>query len=89
MLKIILFSVVVIFTFTNCSERNLSTASFNVYFWHPENLNEKHLGTVQGLDQCSSAALNYASSKNLSRSDGWSYICCLKTSNSECSEKHR
>ena len=67
----------------------LDTATFNVYFWYPNNSNEQYLGIAKGLDQCGAMASSHANSKNLSRGDGWSYICCLKTSSSECAEKHR
>lgn len=89
MLKTIFFIVVSIFIFSQCTERNPSTANFNVYFWYPNNSNELYLGTAKGLDQCGTIASNHAISKNLTRSDGWSYVCCLKTSSSECAEKHR
>ena len=89
MFKPILFGIGVAFIFSQCSERNTSTATFNVYFWYPNNSNEQYLGTAKGLDQCGAIASNHAGSKNLSKTDGWSYICCFKTSNSECAEKHR
>jgi len=89
MFKTIFLAIAVAFIFSYCSERNPSTATFNVYFWYPDNPNQQYLGTTQGLDQCGSVASNFAVSKNLSRSDGWNYICCLKTNDSECAEKHR
>jgi len=68
---------------------NPSTAKYNVYFWFPQKTQEHFLGVVNGLDACGSVAHAYAQSKSLSRSDDWSYICCMKTSTSECAEKHR
>jgi hypothetical protein len=89
MLKTIFFLIGIALIFSQCTERNPSAATFNVYFWYPNNSNEQYLGTAKGLDQCGDIASSHAISKNLSRSDGWSYICCLKTSSSECAEKHR
>ena len=89
MLRAIFFSIAAALIFSQCAEKSPSTASFNVYFWHPNNPNEHHLGVAKGLDQCSGIASNYATSKNLSRDDGWSYVCCLKTADNECAEKHR
>jgi hypothetical protein len=89
MLKTIFFLIGIALIFSQCTERNPSTATFNVYFWYPNNSNEQYLGIAKGLDQCGAMASNHANSKNLSRGDGWSYICCLKTSSSECAEKHR
>jgi hypothetical protein len=89
MLKTIFFLIGIAFIFSQCTERNPSTATFNVYFWYPNNSNEQYLGIAKGLDQCGAMASSHANSKNLNRSDGWSYICCLKTSSSECAEKHR
>lgn len=70
-------------------EKNIETARYNVYFWFPDNSKENYLGEVDGLSACGSIAHGYAYSKNLNRNDGWSYICCMKTSSSECAEKHR
>lgn len=71
----------------SCSQ--LEKATYNAYFYFPDGNREYFLGTVVGLPQCGALAHSYASSKQLSRSSGWSYICCLKTSDSECAEKHR
>jgi len=70
----------------SCDE--IEDASYNVYFYFPNN-KEYPLGMANGLSQCGSVAYSYAASKNLSRSDGWSYICCMKAKGSECYEKHR
>lgn len=68
-------------------ERNLETSSFNVYFYYPDN-REEFLGQVTGLAACGSLAHSKASLLNMS-SANWGYVCCLKTSSSECAEKHR
>jgi hypothetical protein len=34
-------------------------------------------------------AHGFAASKNLSGNKDWGYICCMKTEDSECYEKHR
>jgi hypothetical protein len=73
----------------SCFDSMPSIATFNVYFWYPNDSKEYYLGTAIGLDQCGAVAANHAISKNLKRDDGWAYICCLKTSSSECAEKHR
>lgn len=68
-------------------ERNLERSSFNVYFYYPDS-REEFLGQATGLAACGSFAHSKASSLNMSRAK-WSYVCCLKTSSSECAEKHR
>ena len=67
----------------------LEKATYNAYFYYPGNTREEYLGTANGLSHCGSMAHAFASSKNLSRSDGWNYVCCLKTATSNCAEKHR
>lgn len=89
MIKFALLAVGAWLLLTQCTERSPSTATFNVYFWHPNSNEQKYLGTVSGLAQCQAAAHGFARSLNMDRGDGWSYICCLKTSTNECAEKHR
>jgi hypothetical protein len=68
-------------------------AIYNVLFYFPpngSNSKEYHLGAVKGLEQCQSLARSYATQKSGgSTKYGWSYICCLKTKDSYCEEKHR
>ena len=66
----------------------LERSTYNVYFYFPDN-SEYSLGKSYSLSGCGGSAQRYAESKNLSRSDGWGYICCLETSTSSCAEKHR
>lgn len=89
MFKTVILVIGVAFIVSQCSERNPPTATFNVYFWFPNNPDQQYLGEARGLDQCGAVASSYATSKSLGGNDGWSYICCLKTSESECAEKHR
>jgi hypothetical protein len=70
-----------------CGEPNLEHEDFNAYFYFPDG-REEYLGGVRGLSACQSAANARASALNMSASD-WSYICCRKTSSSECASKHR
>jgi len=70
-----------------CSE-NLESSEFNAYFYYPDD-REVHLGVVRGISECQSAASAYAASKGFTRSDRWDYICCRRTSSSECATKHR
>jgi hypothetical protein len=72
-----------------CSEENLERADFNAYFYYPNNGREEFLGQVRGLSACQSAASAKAASLNMNRSSGWSYICCKKTSSSNCESKHK
>ncbi len=73
--------------FLSGCERNLGSSSFNVYFYYPDN-REEFLGQAAGLPLCGSLARSKASSLNMSGAN-WGYVCCLKTSSSECAEKHR
>lgn len=75
--------------YSDYSCKQLEEATYNVYFYFPDGNKDYYLGTVEGLDQCGATAHNYASSKEISRDAGWSYICCLQTEDSECAEKHR
>ena len=68
-------------------EPDLEEASFNAYFYYP-NETEVHLGVVTGLSARQKSANNYAISHNLERTD-WSYVCCRRTSSSECASKHK
>lgn len=70
-----------------CGEPNLENADFNAYFYFPDG-REESLGQVRGLSACQSAANARAASLDMLGSD-WSYICCKKTSSSECESKHR
>jgi hypothetical protein len=68
---------------------NIENAQYNVLFWFPENDKAYPLGVSNGLAECGSIAHGFAQSKSMNRNSGWSYICCMKTSSSECAEKHR
>ena len=61
--------------------------TYNAYFYD-SNEREVYLGVVKGLAACQSSASGYANSTGLSNSE-WSYICCRKTSASECASKHK
>ena len=61
--------------------------TYNTYFYD-SNEREVYLGVVKGLAACQSSASGYANSTGLSNSE-WSYICCRKTSASECASKHK
>ncbi len=71
-----------------CQE-DLEKASFNAYFYYPTSNKEEYLGEVRGLSGCQRIANAKAASLNMTRSTGWSYICCKKTSKSSCESKHR
>jgi hypothetical protein len=71
----------------SCSQ--LAEKDFNVFFIFPGDNKEAYLGLAKGLDQCRSTALRYAGEQKLSLGSGWSQVCCLKTTDSECAEKLR
>ena len=60
----------------------------NVYFYFPDD-REVYLGETRGASSCGGMAYSYARSKNLSRSDNWSYICCTIEKGSDCYRKIR
>lgn len=66
---------------------------FNVYFYYPadsrSDFREEYLGEVTGISQCQRTAGGFASSKNMTRSTGWSYICCRIANGSSCYDKHK
>jgi len=75
--------------FTNGNLRPLSYEhDYNVYAYFPDN-RQVYLGPVTGLDNCGASAYAWASSNNLNRYDGWSYICCSIRKGSQCYEKQR
>jgi predicted small lipoprotein YifL len=82
----LLFAVLMTGGLTGCGE---DRPDFNAYFYFPEDNREEFLGLVKGLSACQRAAGARATSLNMSRSSGWSYICCKKTSSSNCESKHR
>lgn len=60
----------------------------NVYFYFPDN-REVYLGETHGASSCGDISHSYAASKNLNRSDNWSYICCTIEKGSSCYRKIR
>lgn len=74
--------------YSDFSCKQIQSATYNAFFYFPDNT-EYYLGIANGLDQCGSMAHSYAASKNVARSERWSYICCMKAKGSECYEKHR
>jgi hypothetical protein len=74
--------------YSDFSCKQIEKATYNVYFYFPDD-REYFVGVADGLDQCGSIAYRYATSKNLTRNQDWSYICCMKAKGSDCYEKHR
>jgi hypothetical protein len=72
-----------------CEDENMSSKTFNVFFYYPSTMREEYLGEVRGLSQCGASASARAAALEMNRDAGWSYICCLKTASSSCAEKHR
>ena len=69
--------------------KQINTADYNVMFSFPSGTEQYHLGKAKGLSQCGQIAYSFAASKNLSRNDGWGYVCCMIAKDSSCYEKHR
>ena len=80
-------------SYSEFSCKEIERAEYNVYFYYPANdsgeASEEYLGKVNGLAYCGSTAWGYANQKSLTRSDKWSYICCMIAKGSSCYEKHR
>lgn len=68
--------------------KDLEEKDHNVYLTFADKNNGKLLGVTKGVAACRSMAYKYANSINLSKESGWSYICCTKTADSDCAEKH-
>lgn len=64
---------------------------FNVYFYYPNGSpsQEVYLGEVTGISACQRTAGSFATSKNMTRASGWSYICCRIAKGSSCYDKHK
>lgn len=69
--------------------KQLEQATYNVFFYFPKNDKEYYLGIATGLSECGSVAYSYANEKKLTNNSDWTYLCCIKTKDSECEEKHR
>ena len=65
----------------------LDRAKYNVYFYTPED-QEKYLGVAINLASARIMSVQYANQLGLRRDAGWQTVFCLKTTNSECEEKH-
>ena len=95
-MKILFSTLISIFILSSCSDGDgnlnagLENSTFNVYFYFPDG-KEYYLGKSRGLSQCQSMARSYANDKSKDRASmyDWSYICCLQTNSSSCSEKHK
>lgn len=68
-------------------EQDLEEVPFHGYFYTPSD-KEVYLGLLHGLSACQLAARSMAKELNMEYSE-WSYICCLKTEDSDCAEKHK
>lgn len=66
------------------------TYSYNSFFVYPEPEEKKvYVGTVTGLSSCKYIVSDYYAKRHKYIKGEWDYICCLRTKESECSEKHR
>lgn len=85
-----LFAVIFMLTGLNaCGAEDLERAEFNAFFYHPGDGKEERLGVVTGLGSCQRAAHDRAATLGISKTSGWSYVCCRRTSSSECATKHK
>ena len=70
----------------------LERKTYNVLVYPPSDSYEPReyfAGESTGLEACGSTAHAYAEDHRFAGSADWSYICCLKTDQSSCEEKHR
>lgn len=71
----------------------LKTKTYNVYYYdkpyESTTQREIYLGSAVGLASCGSAAWAASEAYREERQGEWSYICCLRTNDSSCAEKHR
>lgn len=74
--------------YSKYSCKEIEKATYNVYFYYPSGT-EDYLGLAVGLPNCGVTAHNFAASKNLTKNNEWSYVCCMKAEGSDCLEKHR
>jgi len=77
-------------SYSNYSCKQIEQAEYNVWVYLPsrkDSEKNQFIGTTTGLKSCGAAAYSYAS--NASSSGNWSYVCCMKTKDSDCAEKHR
>jgi hypothetical protein len=78
---------VILLLLSACSP-NLEKSDFNVYYYgNNSGDSELFLGVAHGLSMCQSMARNESQKK--ANSESWDYICCLKSTSSECVSKHR
>ena len=78
--------------FTAC-EREIDvteTNNYNAFFVYPEpDAKKAYVGTVVGLSSCKYVVSNYYTKRRKYIKGEWDYICCLKTEDHDCAEKHR
>jgi hypothetical protein len=100
LINVVIGCIFLCFTLSSCSQdecleyskytcKQLEQATYNVLFYFPNNDKEYYLGESIGLSSCEDIANSYADEKNLTSNSEWSYLCCLKTKDSECEEKHK
>ncbi|WP_156962827.1 hypothetical protein [Aerolutibacter daejeonensis] len=79
--------------YSDYSCEQLKRQTFNVYYYDvPKDAGEERnlfAGQVVGLEACGMAASSMATVMEERREGPWSYVCCLKTDESGCAEKHR
>jgi hypothetical protein len=68
--------------------KDLEEKDHAVFLTFADKNNGKLLGVTKGVAACRSMAYKHANSINLTKESGWSYVCCTKTADSECAEKH-
>lgn len=86
-MKKLIYILFLCLSITAC-ERDKEKNDYNVYFYYPDG-REIYLGETKGLSYCGDLAWDTAYQLKLDNNPNWSYICCWKTKNSECKEKHR
>ena len=68
--------------------KDLEEKDHAVFLTFADKNNGKLLGVTKGVVACRTMAYKYATSINLTKESGWSYLCCTKTAESDCAEKH-
>jgi hypothetical protein len=89
---LLILSILIITPLVACDNKKdvTETNSYNSFFVFPKP-DERivYVGTVKGLSSCKYAVSDYYSKRRKFVKGQWDYICCLKTADNECAEKHR
>lgn len=89
---LLIFGLLIVTLIVACDKKKdaTETNTYSAFFVHPKpDKKIIYVGTVKGLSSCKYIVSDYYSKRRKFIKGEWDYICCLKTADNECAEKHR